>query len=541
MRLGDDFEINIGKAQAKGEGLRFSVLGKSGSGKTNTLFVIAEEMLAAGFPLLVIDPMNCFRHLRSLPYPVIVAGPRPSADVRLTLDNAPALAEWFFKERVSLVIDTGMYEPGQDVEIVAAFLERFWRLILTQDEDTALQPYAILLDEAHEFIPQGKGTQAATILKDIGKRGRQMNVWVFTATQRAASMDKNFLTQVNGIIALRVSLGLDTAVVAAGMSASEKTIVGIMRKLETGQALVIGDSELIDCGDEDYKIAQVRQTNVVYTRKAVTADDEAAPSARVIDASTLEALRSAMDVPEQSIRLAPAEEIIRLKRRVAELEAERDALRGNEQPIAMHQPARVVQANGFHTARRSVFILPTAPEPPPQQMPLVPTNGGSVRLNDGCLRILNRLADIYPMKVTRAQIAALVGYTVTGGTFLTNWGVLKRARYVSEAANWDVWITPQGFAHLGRELPKQPQTHETIMDMWRGVLQLREWEILQRLVEVHPGWLQKAQLAAMVGMAFSGGAFNGYIGNLHRNGLIEKHGADVRAKAATLLLGEHYA
>lgn len=539
MRLGEDFVIDISKAQEVGDGVRISLLGKSGSGKTNALFVLAEEVLSLGVPLLVIDPMSAFKNLRQLPYPVIVVGPRPSTDVRLTLDNAPALAEWFFKERVSLVIDMAMYEDAEGKEIVVAFLERFWRMVLTQDEDAALQPYAIIVDEAHEFVPQGARTPTAKLLKDVAKRGRQLNVSVFSATQRAASVDKDFLTQVNLMICLQVAMGLDASVVAEGMSATQKDVLKIMRKLQKGQALIIGDSDLVDFSDDDYRIAQIRQTVVQYRRKVKTADDEAAPTARVIDASTLEALRSAMDVPEQSIRLDPAEEIIRLRRRVAELEAERDALRGREQPITMHQPERIVQTNGFHAERRSVFVLPSAAGSAPEQLPL--PNGGSVRLNEGCLRILNRLADIYPMKVTRAQIAALVGYTVTGGTFLTNWGVLKRARYVSEAANWDVWITPQGFAHLGRELPKHPQTHETIMDMWRGVLQLREWEILQKLVEVYPGWLQKAQLASLVGMAFSGGAFNGYLGNLHRNGLIEKSGADVRAKAATLLLGEHYA
>lgn len=540
MRLGEDFVIDISKAQEVGDGVRISLLGKSGSGKTNALFVLAEEVLSLGVPLLVIDPMSAFKNLRQLPYPVIVVGPRPNTDVRLTLDNAPALAEWFFKERVSLVIDMAMYEDAEGKEIVVAFLERFWRMVLTQDEDAALQPYAIIVDEAHEFVPQGARTPTAKLLKDVAKRGRQLNVSVFSATQRAASVDKDFLTQVNLMICLQVAMGLDASVVAEGMSATQKDVLKIMRKLQKGQALIIGDSDLVDFGDDDYRIAQIRQTVVQYRRKVKTADDEAAPTARVIDASTLEALRSAMDVPEQSIRLDPAEEIIRLRRRVAELEAERDALRGREQPITLRPEFKVAEANGFHAERRSVFVLPSAVRSAPEQLPL-PTNGGSVRLNEGCLRILNRLADIYPMKVTRVQIATLVGYTATGGTFLTNWGILRRAHYVSEAANWEVWITPQGFAHLGRELPKKPQTHEAIMDMWKRVLALREWEMLQKLVEVHPGWLQKAQLASLVGMAFSGGAFNGYLGNLHRNGLIEKSGADVRAKAATLLLGEHYA
>ena len=73
--------------------------------------------------------------------------------------------------------------------------------------------------------------------------------------------------------------------------------------------------------------------------------------------------------------------------------------------------------------------------------------------------------------------------------------------------------------------------------MWKAVVSLREWEILCILVSAYPKWVQKARLAELVGMAFAGGTFNGYLGNLNRNGLIEKYGQDVRVNAASLLLG----
>ncbi|HEX7766050.1 MAG TPA: hypothetical protein VF443_05015, partial [Nitrospira sp.] len=155
LKLGENLNINIGPALAKGEGLRGTLLGKSGSGKTHSLFVLAEESLAQGWPLVIVDPMNNFRHLRKLPYPVIVAGKRPSAEVQLTVENAATLGEWFFRQRVSIVIDTSMYKPGEDMKVVAAFLQSFWRLVLEQDENAVLQPYAIIIDEAQLFVPQG--------------------------------------------------------------------------------------------------------------------------------------------------------------------------------------------------------------------------------------------------------------------------------------------------------------------------------------------------------------------------------------------------
>lgn len=294
LNLGDNLHINIGPVVAKGEGLRFTILGKSGSGKTHHMFVLAEEVLKLGWPVLVIDPMNNFRHLRQLPHAVVVAGHRKSADVNLTLDNAPVLAEWFFRERISLVIDSSMYPDDTANDVVAAFLRQFWRLVLEQDEDAELPPYVILIDEAHEFVPQGISTAASALLKDIGKRGRQLNIWMMAATQRAASIDKNFLTQVNAILSHKVMLGLDAQIVAEAVNLPQKVVNSLMRKLHIGEVIAIADMELMDFGDEDYLVAKVRPTVVRYSRQKSTAETAEAAPVRTIEPAMIATLREAM-------------------------------------------------------------------------------------------------------------------------------------------------------------------------------------------------------------------------------------------------------
>lgn len=51
LNIGDNLQL----APEKAYGQRFAVLGKSGSGKTNTLYVLAEEWLRAGWPFTAID------------------------------------------------------------------------------------------------------------------------------------------------------------------------------------------------------------------------------------------------------------------------------------------------------------------------------------------------------------------------------------------------------------------------------------------------------------------------------------------------------
>ncbi len=284
FKLGEGLTINI---QNRREGVRFGVLGKSGSGKTHTLFVLAEEAMSNGWPVCIIDPMNNFRHLRSL-FPVIVAGQRKSADVRLTEDNAPTLAEFFFRQRVSVVIDTSMYAPGEEMEVLKSFLTRLWTLILAQDEDATLPPYAVLIDEAQMYVPQNGQTPVTPVVIDMAKRGRQLMVSMVVASQRSASIQKDFLTQSNVLICHRVMLGNDAALVAEITTQPTKVINQTMRKMQRGQALVIADNDLLDAGEEDYVLGQVRERQVQLDAQA---DDTAPAQMGRVDAAMLEQMR----------------------------------------------------------------------------------------------------------------------------------------------------------------------------------------------------------------------------------------------------------
>jgi DNA helicase HerA-like ATPase len=51
----------------------FAILAKRGVGKTYTASVMAEEMLAAGQPIIAIDPTGAWYGLRS-EYPVVIFG-----------------------------------------------------------------------------------------------------------------------------------------------------------------------------------------------------------------------------------------------------------------------------------------------------------------------------------------------------------------------------------------------------------------------------------------------------------------------------------
>lgn len=248
IRLADNLQIDLHKAA----GQRIGVIGKSGSGKTNSLIVFAEEWNGCGLPATIIDPMAQF-----IDFPnrqsAILAGRGKTAHIAIDERNAALLAEFSVRERVTIVLDLSLYSDDETMDILKIYLETLWAYIFIQPEP---QPYALLIDEAHLYAPQSGVTPLSKTIIDMAKRGRHKRMTTVVATQRAAAITKEFLTQATLLIAHRLSFGVDTAILQEQLPLPKQELNSMMRKLNTGAALVIGDAALV--GDADYLMVQVR-------------------------------------------------------------------------------------------------------------------------------------------------------------------------------------------------------------------------------------------------------------------------------------------
>lgn len=149
--------------------------------------------------------------------------------------------------------------------------------------------------------------------------------------------------------------------------------------------------------------------------------------------------------------------------------------------------------------------------------------------------MLETLAKRYPIRVTRAQLGTLAGFTASGGTFGAYLGTLKRGGYIEEAGGY-IQITQAGLDYLGLTEPPAPQTTEEVLEMWHKALRAGERRMLDRLVEVYPDSLSREALGEQTGFTASGGTFGAYLGVLRRNGLVEVDGDGIKA-SDTLFMG----
>lgn len=181
----------------------FALLAKRGAGKTYTGAVIAEEFHKVDIPFVVFDPIDVWWGLRyaadgkSKGLPVVVFG-LEHADIQIDRDMGKRIAQAIVKENISCVISTfGMPKVAQR-HLIAEFAEELLRINNT--------PRHVFIEEAHEFVPQrvqaGMGKCFAAV-ESLVVMGRNRGIGVTLINQRAATLNKDVLTQVDSLLAFR--------------------------------------------------------------------------------------------------------------------------------------------------------------------------------------------------------------------------------------------------------------------------------------------------------------------------------------------------
>lgn len=190
----------------------FAILARRGAGKTYTAKVLAEEMIEAGYPVVILDPVGVWHGLRSnasgtgVGYPVTILGGE-HGDLPLDAHAGVLVANLVASDPVAVVLDlSGFDSKNQQRQFVTDFAERLYRAKAQQSDRT---PLHLIIDEADEFAPQKSfGTGDARMLgafETLVRRGRARGIGVTMITQRPAVLNKNVLTQAECLIVMQIT------------------------------------------------------------------------------------------------------------------------------------------------------------------------------------------------------------------------------------------------------------------------------------------------------------------------------------------------
>ena len=129
-----------------------AVLGMTGSGKSNTVAVLAEELLSQSIPVCVVDTAGEYYGLKEQ-FDIWEIGrardTQRRVDAEINPTNAYHAAKTAYTNAASVILNvSGFVTEARDL-FIASFMETIWDIAPHHRH-----PYVIILEEAHNYIPQ---------------------------------------------------------------------------------------------------------------------------------------------------------------------------------------------------------------------------------------------------------------------------------------------------------------------------------------------------------------------------------------------------
>jgi uncharacterized protein len=285
-------------------GRSIAVLGITGSGKTNTTAVLIEELLSSGLPLTIVDIEGEYWGLKEK-FEILVAGRSPNAEVEVTPPNAGHLAEMSVKRGIPVILDLSEFSQEEVYEFLTNYFTSLWEAC-----SVAKRPYQVVLEEAHEFVPQGASTPLKQLLTRLALRGRKRGLGVILVSQRSAKVEKDLLTQASLLFLHKVMHPVDLKVYKDLIPLPTGEVEEKVRLLQPGQVIVVSNFQT--------SVVHIRLRHTFHVGATPTHEIHAQPKLRRINSAVLRELQTlALSLRATS---PPEDERTRLTRRVKELE-----------------------------------------------------------------------------------------------------------------------------------------------------------------------------------------------------------------------------
>lgn len=286
-------------------GSRVAILGSSGNGKTNTLALILEYILAV-LPFTIFDPHNEYYGLaekyeflrvgQNAPPHLAEEDDSPPVHIKVGPDQAADIAEMAFKKRISVLVQMQYMTEDERLEFVFNYCAKLWEL------KSPRKPYGVVLEEAQNFIPETKAlTPALKQLKQFALEGRKFGISIILSSQRCAEVSKTVLAQCRIAFLHGVDILADATAYAGMLPINVTETKKIALSLGTGECIVKikrnGPAQFY------YKV-RMCQRKTLHVGETPTVSEEHTANLRLVDESLVGEFKSALKV-EASAPAAP--------------------------------------------------------------------------------------------------------------------------------------------------------------------------------------------------------------------------------------------
>jgi hypothetical protein len=532
----------------------FGDLGKKGSGKTYGASRRFELLYGAGVQCVVLDPVGNWYGLRlgrdgkspGLPVPVFGGA---KGDIPLEPTAGAFIARVVVEQSLSVILDVSRFRKGERKRFITDFAEEFFHL-----KKDAASPVHLFLDEAHFFVPQKvqKGEERMLgAMEDIVRVGRNYGIGVTLVSQRAASVNKDVLTQVECLVAYQTSSAQDKKAIREWVEENDDAgvaLLGELKSLEQGDAILWSPSWL-------RKFLRVHITQKdTFDASATPKVGEAKRQAKALAPVDLEKIRVAM---QESIERQKENDPTELKKKVKELQAKldvailqgvREKVKEKRVEIQVLAPKTITDLEKLLASLRNIGDQTIAaannmtqaleharhlqPRPVAAEKAVAPAPkllertakmreapAGDVKLKAGARQILHFLSMWNPKGLTRSQIATMTGIKSRGSTFSNYLSSLRVGGFIREQGDL-IFVTDEGLGASGDSETVIPTTAYLVSFWGSRIKKAGARTILETLVSAYPQSVSRAALADILGIEVAGSTLSNYISLLRTNDLL---------------------
>lgn len=569
---------------------RIGFIGQSGSGKTFAAGRLAELMMDAGAQVVVLDPVGAWWGLRAASdgkragYPIHVMGGL-HADLPLTPSSGRLVAELLADRGISAVLDVSDFTLSEMTQFACDYAEAFYAA-----KRKHKGPVHLFIEEAHNFLPQnlppeGKGgdprKSPAVMLnrwERLIRQGRNLGIGCSLITQMPQAVNKKGLNQISCLFAMRTLGPHERKAIGGWMNdmATSKSQLGLedlLPGLATGESFVASpfwlktlqkvrismkttfdSSKTPEFGVELQAPKVLAEVDVAALREAMKtivdeaeAGDTKALQRRIREleaqvrkgaAAPVQVAAAPVEVPV--VKPEDVERIEAVAQKFEEVFRELDSMRGMILSGITNLRGAIASAAIAGKTRRPYEPpkLTTVAAPPRHRIESAPAASGTAdELGAGERRMLEALAMRHPAAMTRKDLGVACAYAATGGTFRTYLPALHK-RGLVEYRGELVAISPAGLGAVGNQIRSAPTTTDDLIALWSGTLGKGERKMLDVLVQYHPESMTRAALGGASGYEAAGGTFRTYLPRLHKLGLVEYVGDEVRASDTLFITGK---
>lgn len=140
------------------------------------------------------------------------------------------------------IIDLSEIIDLKKKQIIVAY---FARKLFNERRNNRVAPFSMIVEEAHQFCPEGASREAAIsrgIIETIAREGRKFGASICLISQRPINLSTTALSQCNTHIILRVTNPYDLKHIGETSEGLDSRSLDMITSLRTGEALMVGEA-----------------------------------------------------------------------------------------------------------------------------------------------------------------------------------------------------------------------------------------------------------------------------------------------------------